>query len=292
MQAPNNVRVAAVLLPDGTIDPLWAGTTRLSGTINRLLANVNGGLLLGGRTITYNTGSQNYTRKGLMMLTASGGFNPADFTGQPISETNSGIGPYYNFNADPGVEELAFTHDGKLLVGGNFTRYGGILKHGIARILLGPPDPEGLLKICPGSPLSISAPSSGTMYQWQAKPETGEWANIADNAVYSGTQAAVLQFTNTPTNLYGYQFRCLIDGVPSSIVATLRFEVVWSGAVNNDWGNTANWNCGVLPDSQTDVVLRYGAQVVVPVSAVVHSLRVQNGAVISVANNAALQIDR
>lgn len=290
-QSPGSIRVAAVLLPNGTPDSDWAGTTRISGTINRLSLSPNGGLLLGGQNISYNDNGTNRIRRGLMMVNSFGAFVPSDFTADPLSEANAGIGKYYSTDADPFVEAIAFTQEGKLLIGGNFNRYGGMLKHAIARILLGPPDPEGLLKVCPGSNFTLPAPLTGTFYQWQAKPETGEWANIVDNAVYNGTQTAVLQFTNAPSNFYGYQFRCLVDGVPSSIVATLRFEVVWSGALNNDWSNTANWNCGKLPDTQTDVVLRYGAQVLVPSNTSVRSLRLQNGTSISMGNNVEFRVN-
>jgi hypothetical protein len=31
--------------------------------------------------------------------------------------------------------------------------------------------------------------------------------------------------------------------------------VIWTGAVNNAWGNPANWDCGALPDANTEVVI-------------------------------------
>jgi hypothetical protein len=31
--------------------------------------------------------------------------------------------------------------------------------------------------------------------------------------------------------------------------------VKWNGTASTAWENTANWNCGVLPDAFTDVIL-------------------------------------
>lgn len=290
--APGTVRVAAVLQSNGSLDPNWAGTTRLTGTINRLLANTNGGLFLAGQNITYNDNGTNRTRRGVMLLNSSGAFVPADFTAEPLNEANAGIGKYYTTDADPFVEAMAFQHSGRLIIGGNFQRYGGVLRHSIARVLLGDPDPQGLMQVCAASSFSLEAPITGSSYQWQVNPGTGEWLNLTDNSVYSGVQLQSLQFTNTPTNLYNYQYRCFVDGQPTSIVATLRFQSIWTGAVNNNWSTGGNWSCGIVPDSNTDVILRYGANANVPANTSVRSIRLQQGSQFQTANGVQFQVNQ
>lgn len=289
--APASTRVVAVLLPNGALDTSWAGTTRISGVVNRLLVTPNGELLLGGQNITYNDAGTNRTRQGLMLLNNAGLLVPTSFTADAGNETNAGIGSYYSTEADPFVEAMAFQNDGKLLVGGNFRRYGGRLAHGIVRVLMGPADPAGLTRVCAGSSFTLEAPLTGASYQWQANNGSG-WSNLADNSIYAGTATATLQFNSTPSSLYGFQYRCLVDAQPSAIVATLRFESVWTGAIDDNWSNAANWSCGIVPDANTDVVVRFAGSIFLQTNAAVRSLRLQQGANLETAPGVSLQVLR
>jgi hypothetical protein len=73
-------------------------------------------------------------------------------------------------------------------------------------------------------------------------------------------------------------------------VYSLKLVNRWTGAVNSAWANTANWSCGQLPDANTDVVIPAGLVFYPNVTADVscRSLRVQNGANVTVSGNARL----
>lgn len=97
--------------------------------------------------------------------------------------------------------------------------------------------------------------------QWQQNTGSG-FVNITDNSNYSGTGTDTLQITGAPTSWYGYTYRCILtDGAVSdtSNIFTLKFSLTWNGATDNSWENPANWNCGVLPDANTDVMIYPGA---------------------------------
>ena len=113
------------------------------------------------------------------------------------------------------------------------------------------------LNVCSGSTISIPSNISGATYQWQADDGSG-FVNISNGGAYIGVGTKTLTITNAPGNLYGYKFRCVVNGVTFSQEYTLKFNALWQGNVSNVWENTANWSCGVLPDVFTDVVLNAG----------------------------------
>ena len=119
----------------------------------------------------------------------------------------------------------------------------------------------GIANICPGGGTSLaSSINSGSSFQWQVNTGGG-FVNISNNTNYAGTNTANLQLTNIPSTWYGYQFRCVVDGANSDIYV-LQFYESWTGSVSTAWENPANWSCGVVPDSNTNVVLVNGTIVI------------------------------
>ncbi len=116
---------------------------------------------------------------------------------------------------------------------------------------------QSQLNICKGSSISIPSNISGATYQWQVDAGAG-YTNIADGAVYSGTATKTLTLTNTPTSMYGYKFRCVVNGGTFSQIYTLKLNSAWEGNISNVWENAANWSCSQLPDAGTDVVIGAG----------------------------------
>jgi hypothetical protein len=116
---------------------------------------------------------------------------------------------------------------------------------------------NNVVLLCPASTISLPSDISGVTYQWQADNGSG-YVNISDGAVYGGTAINTLTLTNTPGTLYGYKFRCVVNGVTFSQEYTIKFIAWWYGTVSNVWENTANWSCGGLPDANTDVILNGG----------------------------------
>ncbi len=108
--------------------------------------------------------------------------------------------------------------------------------------------------ICPGGNIKFTSSITGASYQWQVNTGSG-YTNISNGAVYTGAGSASLQLTAPPTSMYGYQYRCVVNGTNFSSAATLKFAVTWIGAASTDWQTAANWSCGVLPDAATDVFI-------------------------------------
>lgn len=97
---------------------------------------------------------------------------------------------------------------------------------------------------------------AGTSYQWQVNTGSG-FADIADNANYAGTNSNTLLLSGAPTSWYGYQYQCLTDGNVGNIF-TLKFGETWTGTADSDWNNPLNWNCGQVPDANTDSFITSG----------------------------------
>jgi hypothetical protein len=150
---------------------------------------------------------------------------------------------------------------------------------------------QSQLNICKGSSISIPSNISGASYQWQVDAGAG-YANIADGAVYSGTATKTLALTNTLTSMYGYKFRCVVNGGTFSQIYTLKLNTSWEGNVSNVWENTANWSCGQLPDVGTDVVISAGKlnYPQVNASTSVRTISVNTGANVIVKTGATLTV--
>jgi phosphatidylserine/phosphatidylglycerophosphate/cardiolipin synthase-like enzyme len=111
---------------------------------------------------------------------------------------------------------------------------------------------------CPNTPSLFASNITGTTYQWQVNPGSGLFTNVSGTN-YTGGTTNNLTISNDPSSWYGYQYRCLVNGTTYSNVFTLKFVSYWTGAVNNAWENASNWNCGTVPDINTDVIVGSGA---------------------------------
>jgi hypothetical protein len=150
----------------------------------------------------------------------------------------------------------------------------------ILRNQIGEPVPT---QLCP--PLGSTALVSnltGTNYQWQINTGSG-FTSIKNYSDFTGSNDSTqqLQIINIPSNFYGTQIRCIVDG-KNSDVYTLKFTDTWTGTTDSTWENTANWSCGTLPDSNTDVIIN-GGTVVLKSNTTVRSITVSPGANFSVA---------
>jgi hypothetical protein len=111
--------------------------------------------------------------------------------------------------------------------------------------------------VCPGGNVSFTAGITGASYQWQVNSGAG-FVNLTNGGIYSGVNTAVLQLTGAPTSLYGYRYRCVINGSTNSPENILRFAVQWTGAAGTAWESAANWDCNALPDAKTEVIIPVG----------------------------------
>ena len=115
-------------------------------------------------------------------------------------------------------------------------------------------------KVCPQTNISFFAGSNDNTntYQWQVNNSNG-FENIIPTTIYSGVTSNTLILINAPSNWYNYKYRCLISGTngqSTSLVFTLKFAVTWIGTSDIAWENPANWSCGAMPDSNTDVIIK------------------------------------
>lgn len=150
--------------------------------------------------------------------------------------------------------------------------------------------------LCPQGNTSFSAGINDPTktYQWQVDAGSG-YSNVVDNSIYSGAQTSTLNLFASPTSLYGYSYRCIIsDNVGTNITTpqTLKFIITWTGASNTAWENSANWNCGILPDENTDVVINSGIQLypILNSNVSIRSLMIKSAATINISNGFKLNL--
>jgi hypothetical protein len=114
--------------------------------------------------------------------------------------------------------------------------------------------------VCPSSNLFITSGVTGSAYQWQVNTGNG-YTSITDDTIYTDTHANVLQLKNPPTSWYGYKYHCVVtvaDGTENSAEFILKFAEQWIGNTSTAWENPQNWSCGLLPDTNTDVIINSG----------------------------------
>jgi hypothetical protein len=144
--------------------------------------------------------------------------------------------------------------------------------------------------ICPGGQVVVTAANdSGIVYQWQVNTGKG-FTDLTDGAHYSGSGIFSMQIIDAPTSWYGYQYRCVVDGVTDTALFILQFATTWTGITDN-WSDTRNWSCGQIPDSNTDVILEpLGDLIIVDINAFCHSLTVNPNSSVSIDPGITLKI--
>lgn len=144
--------------------------------------------------------------------------------------------------------------------------------------------------ICPGSSIVYSSNISGAAYQWQVNTGSG-FVNITNNIFYSGANSWQLQLKNIPSSFYGYQYRCNVAGVFSNTF-TLKLTSYWKGGNGTAWENELNWNCGSMPDGNTDVIINTTAPTLPQVNsdAFCRSINVRPGTTVRVNAGSSLTV--
>ena len=119
----------------------------------------------------------------------------------------------------------------------------------------------GIKKICEGSnSLLLTSNITGSAYQWQLNSGSG-FVNIFNNANYAGVQTSQLQIANLSGINTGNIYQCKVtttQGQKVSLAYTLKFTANWSDTFSNAWEDPQNWDCNVVPNQYTDVIISGG----------------------------------
>jgi hypothetical protein len=141
-------------------------------------------------------------------------------------------------------------------------------------------EPIGI-SMCSGDSYAMSTTISGGTglgYQWEYSTDETNWFSVGTNlpAVgfsYSGSTTATLSInttSGTPASI-DYYFRCVITSGsgcnPNPLYTTSAAVVItiatinpgsktWVGAaMDNDWDNPVNWDCGGIPNTTSLVII-------------------------------------
>lgn len=144
---------------------------------------------------------------------------------------------------------------------------------------------------CVGDAFTLQANTGGSVYQWQEDRGTG-FIDLQDGPSYSGVSTATLVLDNLPSSASQYAYRCVVNGVPQPVIR-LRFLAVWNGSASDGWFTGANWNCGNIPDPNTDVIVPglVPHRPSVNGNAIIRSLRALGGAQVDVPAGVNLQLN-
>jgi len=93
---------------------------------------------------------------------------------------------------------------------------------------------------CPGTNTNFTSDVSGSSYQWQVDNGSGSFTNLSNAAPYSTVTSNTLTLTAPATTLYGYKYRCVVNGNLFSQTFTFKFASNWTGAVSTAWETTGN----------------------------------------------------
>jgi hypothetical protein len=141
----------------------------------------------------------------------------------------------------------------------------------------------------PNSSLSLTSTITSPTFQWQVDTGNGVFVNLANNANYSGTNSATLVITNIPSSWYGYGYRCQLQNGSYDQTTRLKFTATWLGTTSSAWEDPANWNCGKVPDNNTDVIINAGTPTINS-TVTIRSLSISNTAHITVTTGNSLVI--
>lgn len=268
---------------DGKIDMATANAQ--SSTISILRNTSQGGVISFAPQVELTAG---YSPYGVGMIDLDGDKLPDLASGNMSNNTisilrNVGSGAIINFlpkvdidcgNAPSSIAAGDLDGDGKPdLVTPNF----GSNSVSVFRNKIGDVTP---LVFCPPAAYGdVFSNIFGFAYQWQVNTGNG-FVNLSNTINYSGVNTTTLQLRNIPSAGYGNKYRCMVDGISSEIFE-IRFADTWIGSVDSNWSNPGNWNCGSIPDSNTDVHINSG-NIVINSNVTIRSLKLNPGATITV----------
>lgn len=197
--------------------------------------------------------------------------NPAIITGTTTTYSNLSPGTTYQFKIRPECSNGVYGEEKILL----FTTPGS----------------------CPGSLVRFVSPHAltGNFFFWEVNMGNG-YQDVVDNGVYSGANTSTLTINTSSPAYVNYAYRCRAYVNFSTIYSqafNYSFETTWTGATGTAWDQTANWRCGIIPDSNTNVIIPAGLAnypLISTNTATVRKLTVRKNATVTIANGFKLTI--
>jgi len=138
-------------------------------------------------------------------------------------------------------------------------------------------------------------PKPNCNFQWQVNQGAG-YVNLANAGKYSGVTTAQLNISSPTSEMAGYRYRCVTSNSNEIIYSQpfiLRFTSTWLGGVSTNWHTAGNWSCGVVPNTNTDVIVKSGTtyQPVINSNAGCHSLNLYDAATLKIKAGFELQVN-
>ncbi len=229
-------------------------------------------------------------------ITASAGPN-GSISSVGNSTVNHGSSKAYTFTAAPGYSILDVIVDGVSWGAYNTYTFNEVRQNHTIRAIFADLDSASAFVCPPSDSATITSNITGTNYSWQVNSGSGfvrlyenfNYGNLPENITYGGTNTATLTIRGYPTSYFGYKYRCVVDE-GGSHEFTLKFQNTWAGTFGNNWEIPQNWSCGKLPDTNTDVVIPAGANVVISTNITIRSLSLGVGANITLASGGNLTV--
>jgi hypothetical protein len=141
--------------------------------------------------------------------------------------------------------------------------------------------------------LTAGATGGSITYKWQVNTGSG-YADIADGGVYAQSSTTTLTISNTTTSMHGYRYRLAainLCGTTYSNESTLSIGNSWTGAINTNWNNAANWACNTVPTTETDVIINATTNTPnITAAAGARNISIGTNAILIIGNNQTLSI--
>jgi hypothetical protein len=156
--------------------------------------------------------------------------------------------------------------------------------------------PPATTTVCAGNTATISVTASGggaPTYQWRRGTTNLSNGPTGTGSTLSGVTGATLTITNAGASDAAANYNVVITGcgsvTSSNVALVISTPGTWLGGTSVAWSNTANWSCGVLPTSATNVLIPAGTPFSPQVNitnAAVNDITIANGASLSFSGSA------
>jgi hypothetical protein len=138
--------------------------------------------------------------------------------------------------------------------------------------------------LCTGNSQLLTV-SGGTNYQWY---RNGAMISSANSQTYNAGQGGTYYATIT-------NFSCTVSSasaIITEVTPPAAGTTEWTGAVSTAWSNTANWKCGLIPASTSEVIINGGKPnyPLVTSNLTVRKLTLNNGATINVSPGVVISV--